>query len=202
MDTHTLLELFGYIGSAMVIISMLMSSIIKLRIINTIGSVISGIYALICSAIPLALMNLCLVIINIWGLYKLLKSKKDYELVKANSDDSMVKFFLERNLDDIKSFFPSFDISTISDKLAYVVCYDGTPAGVMIGKLSDDVFDIDLDYSTPAYRDCSVGEYLYTKLSGTEIKSLIFSKELSDAHSDYLTKMGFDKTGDVFERKI
>ena len=57
MDNAMMIEIFGYIGSALVVVSMLMSSIVKLRIINTVGSVISGIYAVICGAIPLAVMN-------------------------------------------------------------------------------------------------------------------------------------------------
>ena len=43
MDAKMLLEIWGYIGSILVVVSMLMSSIVKLRVINTIGSVISGI---------------------------------------------------------------------------------------------------------------------------------------------------------------
>ena len=73
MDGKMMIEIFGYIGSALVVVSMLMSSIVKLRIINTVGSVISGIYAVICGAIPLAVMNICLITINIYGLVKLLK---------------------------------------------------------------------------------------------------------------------------------
>ena len=69
------LEVVGYIGSFLVVISMLMSSIVKLRVINTIGSVISGVYAVICGALPLALMNLCLIIINVINLVKLLGRK-------------------------------------------------------------------------------------------------------------------------------
>ncbi len=57
MDTAMLIEIFGYIGSILVVVSMLMSSIVKLRAINTIGSVISGIYAVVCGA----LMNICLI---------------------------------------------------------------------------------------------------------------------------------------------
>ncbi len=41
MDTKTLIEIFGYIGSVLVIVSMLMSSIVKLRIINTVGRCVS-----------------------------------------------------------------------------------------------------------------------------------------------------------------
>ena len=51
MDTKLLIELFGYLGSALVVVSMLMSSVVRLRVINTIGSVIFAIYALIIVAI-------------------------------------------------------------------------------------------------------------------------------------------------------
>ena len=64
MDMGLYIELFGYLGSFLVVVSMLMSSVIKLRIINIIGSTISGTYALIIGSFPLALMNICLIIIN------------------------------------------------------------------------------------------------------------------------------------------
>ena len=61
-----MIELFGYLGSTLVVCSMLMASVVKLRVINMIGSVISGIYALIIGSFPLALMNFCLIIINFY----------------------------------------------------------------------------------------------------------------------------------------
>jgi len=54
-------------------VSMFMSSVVKLRIINTAGSVISGIYALISGAFPLFVMNICIIVINIYNLIKLMK---------------------------------------------------------------------------------------------------------------------------------
>ena len=71
------LEIVGYIGSALVVISMLMSSIVKLRVINTVGSIISGVYAVLCGALPLALMNACLITINLINLWKLSKKQRD-----------------------------------------------------------------------------------------------------------------------------
>lgn len=77
MSTSLLIELFGYLGSTLVVVSMLMSSIVKLRIINTIGSLISATYALIIGSYPVALMNICLIIINIYNLLKIGKSKQE-----------------------------------------------------------------------------------------------------------------------------
>ena len=75
MNTTAIIELAGYLGSTLVVVSMLMSSVVKLRVINTIGSVISATYALIIHSYPLALMNICLIIINCYNLIKLLDRK-------------------------------------------------------------------------------------------------------------------------------
>lgn len=71
--TNIYIELFGYLGSTLVVVSMLMASVVKLRVINMIGSVISASYALIIGSFPLVLMNVCLIAINAYNLVRLLK---------------------------------------------------------------------------------------------------------------------------------
>ena len=63
-------EVFGYIGTALVLMSMMMTSITKLRCINIAGSIISMIYALVACAYPVALLNGGLIIINVVQLIK------------------------------------------------------------------------------------------------------------------------------------
>jgi len=58
------LELFGYFGTGLVLLSMTMASLVKLRWINLSGSVISGIYAAACSAWPVVLLNSGMILIN------------------------------------------------------------------------------------------------------------------------------------------
>ena len=62
------LEIFGYIGTALVIISMMMKSINKLRIFNISGAIISMIYSIFISAWPVAVLNACLICINSYQL--------------------------------------------------------------------------------------------------------------------------------------
>lgn len=38
MNTSSLIEAVGYLGSALVLVSFLMSSVVKLRVVNTVGS--------------------------------------------------------------------------------------------------------------------------------------------------------------------
>ena len=185
------LEIVGYIGSFLVVISMLMSSIVKLRVINTIGSVISGIYAVICGALPLALMNLCLIVINVVNLVKLLGKKMPYELVEGSTEDSLVKYFLNYYMEDMKTFFPAFDGNGKGSNAAFVTCCQGTPIGLLLGKRQGDMLDLSIDYTTPAYRDCSAGKHLHEELPKNGIHTLCFSQSLSDQHKEYLEKMGY-----------
>ena len=187
------LEIFGYIGSALVVVSLLMASVVKLRIINTIGSVISGTYALIIGSFPLALMNISLIIINVYYLYKLLKTKQQFEIVKANGADAMVKRFVENYGKDIDVFFPCVEINNTADEVAYVVCCNGDQAGLLIGTdMGDGILDVKVDYSIPKYRDCSVGTYLYENLGEFGVKTLMFTQNKTDAHMKYLRKMKFE----------
>ena len=84
MNLSICIELFGYLGSCLVVISMLMSSVMKLRIINITGSTISGIYALIIGSFPLVLMNTCLIIINVYNILKLKDESRRYDAVKSD----------------------------------------------------------------------------------------------------------------------
>lgn len=196
------IEIFGYIGSALVVISMLMSSVVKLRIINTIGSVVSGIYAVIVGALPLGIMNACLIVINLWGLYKLLSSPKEYDVVESAGEESSVGFFLDTYGEDIKRYFPAFKRDRIRDKKAYTVYCEKKPAGLMLGEEKNGVLHVILDYSIPQYRDCSIGKYLYSALPDKNINVLKYTEELTDAHASYLVKMGFKKEDGAYTCRL
>lgn len=202
MNTATLIEIFGYIGSALVVVSMLMASIVKLRVVNMVGSVVSGIYALIVGAVPLFLMNGCLIIINMVSLYKLLKTRKSYDLVDGKADDALVEYFIRRYESDIKTYFPEFRKEDTFGKRTFIVCCDGNPAAVLIGEEEEGVMNIMVDYSTPAYRDCSAGHFLYSKLPERSINKIICDLNVSPEHSSYLRKMGFAKEESVYVKKL
>lgn len=70
------LEIFGYLGTAFVLLSMMMTSINKLRFFNILGSAISAIYALFTHTMPVFFLNAGLIIINIVQLIKYYRSNK------------------------------------------------------------------------------------------------------------------------------
>ncbi|MBO6092138.1 MAG: hypothetical protein J6P40_00705 [Oscillospiraceae bacterium] len=61
-----------------------------------------------------------------------------------------------------------------------------------LGKRNDSNFEILVDYTTPTFRDCSVGEYLYGQLSTYGITQL-FCTENNPEHVQYMEKMGFTR---------
>ena len=73
------LEIFGYIGTGLVLLSMMMTSVVKLRLINMAGSLISMIYAIICTTWPVVLLNLGLILINGTQLLRMRKNKNEEE---------------------------------------------------------------------------------------------------------------------------
>ena len=73
------LELFGYLGTALIFLSMMMSSITKLRILNMSGSVVSAIYAVLSNTWPVVILNAGLFIINAVQLFREKKKTQQEE---------------------------------------------------------------------------------------------------------------------------
>ena len=120
-----IIEMVGYLGSFLVLVSFLMTSVFKLRVINTIGSVIFTIYALIIHSYPTAVMNACLVLINLRFLWKMRGSGHHYELVEVSGDDKYLKYLLARQSEDIEKYFPGIsitkDVSLKDVNRAYII---------------------------------------------------------------------------------
>ena len=73
------IEAVGYLGTAFILLSMMMTSIIKLRIFNMCGSVISAVYSLLCGAYPIVVLNLGMIAINSVQIIRAKKKHKEGE---------------------------------------------------------------------------------------------------------------------------
>ena len=202
MSTHMIVEIIGYIGSAFVLISFLMSSVVKLRVLNMIGGVIFGTYAMLIHSYPTAIMQLCLILINLYSLVRLKKDSRHFALIDGRRDEAFVEYMLEYYKEDIRQYFPRTEAEGKEADAAYLVCCDAVPAGILLGKKSgQDTVEIICDYSTPTYRDCSVGKYLYSRLPEMGIHKLVFPGE-AGGHEEYLKKMGFVKNSEGYEKQM
>lgn len=202
MTNEMILELIGYFASFLVLVSFLMSSVVKLRIINLVGSLIFAVYAVLIGSYPTAVMNFCLVGVNIYYLIRLTKKDQYYMMLPTALDDSYFLHFLDFYRQDIQTFFPSFQLAPDHSNVAYFVYCDMVAAGAMIGRdLGDGTLEMALDYSTPQYRDCSVGQYLYQQLADQGYHKLVFCGDL-DKHEKYLKKMGFVSENGTYVKNL
>ena len=200
-DSRFIIECIGYFGSFLVVVSMLMSSVIRLRIINLVGSLIFMCYALIIHSYPTAVMNFALILINLYHLYHLRHTSPSFELVKGVPDEGFLPWLLAHYEDDIRKFFPSFGRENTYDT-AYLVLCNTTPAGLFLAKKeARESLRIVLDYSTPAYRDCSVGRFLFDRLRAEGI-ARVYIEDPDDSHISYLEKMGFTKKEGCYEKTL
>lgn len=209
MSTHMMTEAVGYIGSAIVLVSFLMTSVFRLRVVNTAGSIIFMIYALIIHTYPTALMNLCLALINIRFLWKMRHTGREYELVSLDPEDGFLQYTLRRQYSEIKRFVPEIKLSPQEGKVSTDTCYmvtcQGDPAGIAIGSLvltdEDKVFYMLMDYSLPEYRDFSLGLFLAEALKKEGFTKMIYDGP-AEHHMDYLNKMAFVEDNGVYVKRL
>ena len=194
-------EFVGYFSSLLVLISLLMTSVVKLRIINGIGAAIFTVYAVAIGSYPTAIMNFCLVIINIWFLVKVLRSKTLFSLTESSTQDAAATHFVEFFRDDIARIFPDHDFGR-TEEYCFMVYADANPVGILKGSfVKADALEVTLDYAAPSHRDCSVGTYLYGRLKEKGVKTLQCHTK-DQTHKAYLTKMGFRAQDDLFIKDL
>ncbi len=184
------LEIFGYIGTALVLTSMLMTSVVKLRFFNAAGSLVSMIYAYLSGTWPVVFLNFFLLIINVVQLIRLNHTKVAFRHITVSPSDKSLAFFLTSFLQDIQVYFPDYRPEIGEDRSVYMVYCAAEPVGVLIGKSTDEGLVVELDYTTPKYRDCSVAAYLFDQLKALGVKTLI-TYSTAKGHTPYLQKMGF-----------
>ena len=73
------LEIFGYIGSGLILLSMMMTSVEKLRWFNMSGALISAVYGAVLGTWPVVLLNVGSITINVVQILRLCREKEKEE---------------------------------------------------------------------------------------------------------------------------
>ncbi len=170
------LEIFGYIGTALVLLSMMMTKLSLLRIFNVCGSVISAVYAYLSGAMPVVLLNLGLIVINGAQLIMESRRKKLFSVCRIEASDGVLGIFLKKYGDDIERRFPEYSLNIGDGSIIYMVYSGNDPIGLFVGREEGGSLRISLGYCAPEYKYSEVSlrfmEELnkkgYTSL-GTEI---------------------------------
>lgn len=198
------LEWIGYLGSVIVAVSLTMKSMIKLRWYNFIGALLFTAYGFAIGAMPVALVNGFITIIDIYYLYKIYSTSDFFNLIEIDCDDKYFQEFVKFYKAPIENEFPSFMEEKCDGKMVFMILRNMSVAGVFVAKLEAGSLVVELDYAIPQYQDFKTGNYLFVKnqqlLHDKGVKHIVtFPK--SKALEIYYTKMGFKRDEDSTEVK-
>ena len=125
------------------------------------GSIIFAIYGLLIKSYPVAVMNMGIVLVNIYYLRQIYGRIDLFKLIPI-ADYAYFNHFMDVYKKDMSKFIDvQLDI-TKEGLLKYFVIRNTIPAGLFIGNpIEDDKLEILVDYTTPAYRDFKIAQYLF-----------------------------------------
>lgn len=193
------LELLGYVASVLVAVSLMMSSILRLRLINLVGATVFTVYGLLIDAYPVAAVNLFIVFINLYYLRGMLRTREYFRLLEVEPGSDYLRYFLDFHAAQIRRFFPGFDpAAAAAAPLAVFVLRDTVPAGLLLGEVRGSTLHVQLDFVIAQYRDFKIGRYLFAEQAGffrgRGIAEILTVPETAE-HAAYLRRMGFAPAG-------
>jgi ribosomal protein S18 acetylase RimI-like enzyme len=191
-------EWLGYLASIVVLISLTMSSILKLRWINLLGCLLFAYFGYRVSSPPVLFANLGIAAINIYFLYKIYSTKEEFKIINASTDSEYYRHFLDVNSKDISKQIGINELK--KEHTALYMLRDNNIAGVLVGEEDDEgALDIKLDYVIPRYRDYKLGQYyfhdhpeFFKERGITTLKTTA----TDETHRKYLEKVGFEQQRD------
>ena len=186
----------GYFASAVIALSMTMSSIVKFRWVNLVGALTFSIYGMLIGAFPVMLLNGIIVLVDLYYLYRIYTKKNLFDSIEVRGDNKYLLKFIDYYQKDIRKFFPDFKYNPKMNTVSFFVLRNMNVAGIFLAHREDnDTLKVGLDYVIPQYRDYKNGKYVYGTLREKFKKAgfkRIEAEDVSESHAKYLEKLGFN----------
>jgi len=201
------IEWIGYAASLAILISLIMTSVFRLRLINLGGAILFVIYGLLIKAYPVAFMNGAIAMVNIYYLRQMLLAREDYfSVLEISPSSRYLQQFLNFYIEDIRKFIPGFCTENVQKDECWILLRDMKVAGVFMGsQKGDKTLEVHLDYILPEYRDLKAGKFLYETNKEVFLKKSyekLIAPKGNEKHNKYLKKMGFDPVNSHFEKAL
>lgn len=194
--TH-MIEAVGYLGSALVVTSLLMTRIFRLRVIGLVGSTTFLIYGLLIGSVPIVITNAVIMIINIAFLWQATRVTEWFSLLEVRPESRFLEEFLRFHREDILDYQPDWNGEVGHSDLTVLVLRDMQPAMAIVGTVGEGAMELRLDYAIPQFRDYRAGRFLYGSNSKFFVDNditAITASARTKHHVRYLKKMGFAET--------
>jgi len=191
-----MLEVFGYLASAVTVASLMMSNIWRLRWLNLGGALALLVYSSFLRAWPLVAVNGFIALVDAYHLWMLAGKKDSFGLAHVcGHDEAFLEPFLETYRDDIAKFFPGFDLKLIENPQCVFILRNLMPVGLFVyAAESEGVARIHLDYVSPAYRDLTTARFFYNRAWPEFLQAGFRELVVRDAtpvHAAFCRRMGF-----------
>ncbi|MGC4808833.1 hypothetical protein [Micromonospora sp. DT233] len=162
------LDMIGWIGSALLVWSLLQARVLRLRALNLVGCLVLIGYNAALAVWPMVGLNVVLSVINVWYLRKMLATRHDettYAVVEVGVDDGFLAHTLRVHAADIARFNPDFHWADYTGRRsAFLVVRADEVVGVVLAHAEGaDTAQVDLDYVTQRFRDFTPGEFVYRR---------------------------------------
>lgn len=200
MPPSQIYEIIGYIASVLIAVSLMMRSILRLRVINLVGAIAFTVYGLLIQAYPVAAVNFVIVLIDLYYLAQMLAAREFFRLLEIRADSEYLRSFLDFYAEDIRRSQPGFVYDPARSQLVFFILRNMVPAGLFIGEIrsegdcQDGCLHVRLDYAIPGYRDLKIGRFLYNQHAGDFRErglQKIITAPGEASHARYLRQMGF-----------
>lgn len=187
------IEWFGYLASMVVLVSLTMTSIIRLRVINLVGCILFAMFAYFIDSFPTMFMNLGIAAINIYYLWKIHTTKEQFKLIVASAESEYFDYFYSTYQDEIEQQTTLKELRNANT--AFYMLRNNSIAGILAGNVNNQgELTVILDYVTPEYRDYKLAQYYYQShpeaLIERGVSSLVATATVLN-HKQYLQKVGF-----------
>lgn len=209
MDGSLWLEIVGYLGSALIAISMMMRSVLRLRLLNLAGAVVLTIYALLIQAWPIVALDGLITVVNSYQIWRLLQERRrhsEFDVLEVDTTSRYLRKFVSQYRDDIRTFQPHFAGTHVAER-AFLILKDALVAGVVLVRASGEdrrTGVVELDYILPWHRDLQPARYLYEERQLLHQIGFdeVVSRPGSDKHRRYLERIGYEPDGDWYRRML
>lgn len=192
---QTVTEIVGWIGSIGVAVSLMMSNVFRLRVINFVGAAMFAVYGFMVGAVPVGIINGFIALTDIYYLIVMYRDKEYFSTLEVRTDSNFMRHFIEYWKADIERFAPEFSWKKMKDPKSVFVLRNLQPVGLFIyQQKTKKQLEIKLDYVRPEYRDMKSADFLYSsyveKLREQGYQEFVVSAT-SPKHRQYLLRMGF-----------
>ncbi len=162
MDFHFVKEGIGYAASLIILVSLLMTNVFRLRVINLAGSLVFALYGWLIASWPVCVINLVIAGIDGWHLLQSLRYAAFFDLAPAASvgPEYLKRFFLFHERELVK-YAPGLTLEDLRAACTCIIFRNMLPVGVFSYRQAGPDAEIVIDFMIPEYRDFKAGRYLY-----------------------------------------